>query len=720
MTSEPYSIEKAGIKPVVFLLADRGYPPYSETLVVTRSTLATRSATSLERFVRASAEGWKSYLAHPAPGNALIRKANPEMSDDLLAYGLRKLNEYGIVVNSDARKFGLLTMTDPRWHATFDFLRGAGLAKPSVDYATRVHARSRQSRARGAVTDRAPSRPGREAWQRRLTSPPNPPSARRSSSSAASAGPTPTAPARCADVDLDLQRGEFLTLVGPSGCGKSTLLNLIAGLARPSSGRITWRDAAAASIRDARPRIGFVFQSPTLMPWARLTTNVRLPLDLAGVARKAADRAVADALARVNLTGFAHHLPRELSGGMQMRASIARALVTEPELLLMDEPFGALDEFTRQRLDAELLSLWSAPAFHRRLRHPQHPRSGVPVDARRGDGRATRTHPRRPVHRRALSARRRVPRVDGVRRPCPATVLARRRCRGGELRRCRRRSQGDGPGAGPAKRPMSGAAKRARLLRVLAPLAVAIVMLAALAGPGHRLPRARLPRPFAAAGRPHALRRSRAALRFARGDARRRADRARDRDRRRRRHRAGVRAEPLDRDEPLSLRDPAAGDADRRDRAADHHLGAGHAHCAGACAPSSSRSSRSSPTRRSACAASTGACANLFRLSRATRWQTLWRLRVPSALPYFFGGLRIASGLALIGAVVAEFVAGTGGEGAGLAYQILLAGIQLNIPRLFAALLLIAAAGVAMFAATAGLSRLALARWHESELPRDD
>ena len=107
---------------------------------------------------------------------------------------------------------------------------------------------------------------------------------------------------------------------------------------------------------------------------------------------------------------------------------------------------------------------------------------------------------------------------------------------------------------------------------------------------------------------------------------------------------------------------------------------------------------------------------DLFRLARATRWQTLWRLRVPSALPYFFGGLRIASGLALIGAVVAEFVAGTGGQGAGLAYQILLAGIQLNIPRLFAALVLIALAGVALFAATVGVSRLALARWHESEL----
>jgi NitT/TauT family transport system permease protein len=109
----------------------------------------------------------------------------------------------------------------------------------------------------------------------------------------------------------------------------------------------------------------------------------------------------------------------------------------------------------------------------------------------------------------------------------------------------------------------------------------------------------------------------------------------------------------------------------------------------------------------------------LFRMSRASRWQVLWRLRIPSSLPYFFGGLRIASGLALIGAVVAEFVAGTGGAGAGLAYQILLAGIQLNVPRLFAALVLITLAGVAMFAAVAWLARLVLRRWHESEIVPD-
>ena len=107
---------------------------------------------------------------------------------------------------------------------------------------------------------------------------------------------------------------------------------------------------------------------------------------------------------------------------------------------------------------------------------------------------------------------------------------------------------------------------------------------------------------------------------------------------------------------------------------------------------------------------------NLFSMYRASRWQVMWRLRVPSALPYFFGGLRISSGLALIGAVVAEFVAGTGGQGAGLAYQILLAGIQLNIPRLFAALALITLSGVALFGATVWVSRLVLSRWHESEI----
>ena len=134
VTSEPFSIEKGGVAPVVFLLADLGYPPYSETLVVTRDTLAKRGDV-LARFVRASAEGWRSYLANPAPGNALIKKANPQMGDDLLAYGVSKMKSYAIVEGGDAKTRGLLTMTDARWRDTVAFLHAAGLSKPNVDYA---------------------------------------------------------------------------------------------------------------------------------------------------------------------------------------------------------------------------------------------------------------------------------------------------------------------------------------------------------------------------------------------------------------------------------------------------------------------------------------------------------------------------------------------------------------------------------------------------------
>ena len=165
-----------------------------------------------------------------------------------------------------------------------------------------------------------------------------------------------------APIDLEVRDGEFVALVGPSGCGKTTLLNLIAGLARPSAGTLSWWGAPHPDADRSR-RLAYVFQSPTLMPWADIAANVRLPLDLAGAPDAEAERAVADALALVALDGFAQHHPRELSGGMQMRASIARALVTRPALMLMDEPFAALDDFTRQRLDDELLALWRARGF---------------------------------------------------------------------------------------------------------------------------------------------------------------------------------------------------------------------------------------------------------------------------------------------------------------------------------------------------------------------
>jgi NitT/TauT family transport system ATP-binding protein len=153
-----------------------------------------------------------------------------------------------------------------------------------------------------------------------------------------------------ANVSLDVQAGEFLSVVGPSGCGKSTLLRLIAGLIQPSSGTIEWPAG--------RADLGFVFQEPTLMPWATTLANVALPLKLHGTARSEREARSAEALGQVGLKGFERAWPRELSGGMKMRVSIARALVTEPRLLLMDEPFAALDEITRHRLNADLLDLW--------------------------------------------------------------------------------------------------------------------------------------------------------------------------------------------------------------------------------------------------------------------------------------------------------------------------------------------------------------------------
>jgi len=132
-TSEPFMVAKAGVKPNVFLLADFGYPPYAETVIVTRDTLAKRRA-ALKRFVEATAQGWKAYFADPAPAHALIKKDNPQMADDLLAFGVKTMTEYGIVAGGDAVKLGIMTMTDARWKRTFEFMAQAGLVKRDVDY----------------------------------------------------------------------------------------------------------------------------------------------------------------------------------------------------------------------------------------------------------------------------------------------------------------------------------------------------------------------------------------------------------------------------------------------------------------------------------------------------------------------------------------------------------------------------------------------------------
>ena len=154
-------------------------------------------------------------------------------------------------------------------------------------------------------------------------------------------------------IDLTIESGAFVSLLGPSGCGKSTLLRIISGLIEPSHGTRRWAGNGAAP-----GSIGFVFQEPTLMPWTSVAENIYLPLRLAGVARRDAATRIDEAIEAVGLDGFADAYPRELSGGMKMRVSIARALITRPRLLLLDEPFAALDEITRLKLNEDLLRLW--------------------------------------------------------------------------------------------------------------------------------------------------------------------------------------------------------------------------------------------------------------------------------------------------------------------------------------------------------------------------
>lgn len=159
------------------------------------------------------------------------------------------------------------------------------------------------------------------------------------------------------DMSLDIKDGQFVSFLGPSGCGKSTALRMIAGLAEVSAGKILvngHEPGNAAGPQD----IGFVFQEPTLMPWATVFDNVYLPLRLGGISRKDAAPRVEEVLSQVGLSKFADAYPRELSGGMKMRVSIARAVVTKPRLLLMDEPFAALDEMTRFKLNNDVLRLW--------------------------------------------------------------------------------------------------------------------------------------------------------------------------------------------------------------------------------------------------------------------------------------------------------------------------------------------------------------------------
>jgi NitT/TauT family transport system ATP-binding protein len=157
-------------------------------------------------------------------------------------------------------------------------------------------------------------------------------------------------------ISLDVPRGGFISLVGPSGCGKSTLLKMIGRLLPPSAGVIRYRDIPRGEVR---PRLGVVFQESLLLPWRSILDNILLPIDVMGLDRKAGTDHARELIKMVGLAGFEKKYPFELSGGMQQRAAIARALASDPELLLMDEPFGALDALTREQMAGELQAIWS-------------------------------------------------------------------------------------------------------------------------------------------------------------------------------------------------------------------------------------------------------------------------------------------------------------------------------------------------------------------------
>src|SRR5436305_2869300 len=161
------------------------------------------------------------------------------------------------------------------------------------------------------------------------------------------------------DIDLNIEAGEFVSLIGPSGCGKSTLLRIVGDLISPTSGTVEVNGKTAHAARLGR-EYGMVFQAPVLFDWRTVEANVRLPLELMGMNRSTRDARVKEMVELVELSAFMRHYPHQLSGGMQQRVAIARALSLEPTLLLMDEPFGALDEMTRERLNAELLRIWEA------------------------------------------------------------------------------------------------------------------------------------------------------------------------------------------------------------------------------------------------------------------------------------------------------------------------------------------------------------------------
>ncbi len=494
-----------------------------------------------------------------------------------------------------------------------------------------------------------------------------------------------------AGVSLAVRRGEFVAIVGPSGCGKSTLLRMVAGLEPATQGGIRLAEAAH---EPGMPPMSFVFQEPTLMPWASVFDNVWLPLRLAGRGRAEAGEQVRSLLDLVGLTGFEAAYPRELSGGMKMRVSIARALASRPWLMLLDEPFAALDEITRGRLNDDLLDWWAARGLtalfvtHSVYEAVYLSQRIVVMSARpgrvldRADG------------RRALSARRCVPRLAALR----AAV---------------QRSFGRLAGGAPGDALMA-AQPGGRLVTVGVPALVLVAALLAWEALVRiaQIPHYILPAPslilatlwenfgslaqswwftiritFGALLLSAVLGVALAAL-FAMSPWIERSLFP---------FAIVLQVTPIVAIAPLIL-------------IYVDSTTAALLICAWIVAFFPVLSNTVIGLR------STDAnLSDLFTMYRATRWQRLRLLLVPSALPYFIAGLKIAGGLSLIGAVVAEFTAGAAGRETGLASRILEASFRTEVPKMFAALLLVSLTGVAIFLLFNLLSRWLLGRWHESE-----
>ncbi len=322
LTSEPFTIEQqAHFTPKIFLLSDYGYPGYANMVLVPQKWIDTNRR-AVQLFVDATRDGWLHYLDNPAKGNTLIKRTNPDMTDAILRQALDKMKRYEMLISGDGRAFGLGSMTRRAVEALLRHHGGGGAVPqgPGLQKGLRSQLRARHFAEVSMIA--------LSGVAKRFAN----------------------GPQALSDLSFAVGDGEFVSLLGPSGCGKSTALRLAAGLLAPDAGDIAYPGG--------RPEIGFVFQEPTLMPWADALANARLPLDLKRVPRGAANARAAAALARVGLAGFERAYPRELSGGMKMRVSLARALVAQPKLLLLDEPFAALDEITRDGLGEDLLRLW--------------------------------------------------------------------------------------------------------------------------------------------------------------------------------------------------------------------------------------------------------------------------------------------------------------------------------------------------------------------------